>query len=324
MGAMAREVTGVRSVGVVGLGTIARTHLQVLADVAPGARVFGVDPRGPSAAAATPGMSVHEDLAAALATEQPDLWVVATPTHTHADLCARLVREGGARVLVEKPLTADVVGLERLLRVVEEAGAQDRVLVAHHFAFSPEVVWAREVVRSRPSLGLLTRITSVFHDPYVRRSAEERASYGSAWTDSGANQLSMLFRWVDDVAVDRVTELDDGARAHVTGRFRCGRGRPGRVLLVSSWLAADSSKRTVLAFDDGDAEVWLDHTAVTGMLVRHGEVVAWLDDDGTTPRKVAHYRPLYASVLSDDPDPVLRLDTAAAVVRRLAAGRGSD
>ena len=315
---------GDTTIGVVGLGTIARTHLEVLAGVAPHARLFGVDPRGSAAAAAAPGMQVHEDLAAALGAEDPDLWVVATPTHSHGDLCVRLVREARGRVLVEKPLTADVPALERLLRVVEEAGAQDRVLVAHHFAFSPEVVWAREVMRSRPSLGLLTRVTSVFHDPYVRKSAEERASYGSAWTDSGANQLSMLLRWVDDVEVDEVVEHDDGARAHVRGTFRCHGGRPGRVLLVSSWLAADSSKRTVLAFDDGDAELWLDHTAVTAMLVRHGEVVAWLDDDGTTPRKVAHYRPLYASVLSDDPDPVLRLDTAAVVVRRLAAGRPAD
>jgi hypothetical protein len=187
---------------------------------------------------------------------------------------------------------------------------EDRLRVAHHFAYSPEVRWAATVAAP---FGPPRRITSVFHDPYVRKTPEELASYGSAWTDSGPNQLSMLLRWVDDVRLESVS--DDGHRGVASGTLSGG----GTVTLVASWWAADSSKRTVLSYAD-DVEIWLDHTAVTGTLFRDGRPVTWLDDDGTTPRKVAHYRPLYEALLSGEDDTLLRYDAARRVVEQLRPG----
>jgi len=60
-------------------------------------------------------------------------------------------------------------------------------------------------------------------------------------------------------------------------------------------------------------EVWIDHTAMTGFAAWEGELVAAFGNDGRTVRKVAHYRPLYASLLSGRPDPVLGFDAAATI-----------
>lgn len=294
----------VGTVGIVGLGTIALTHTTVLRALLPDARLVGVDPRGASASAAGAVDAVVPDLDAA---PEVGLWVVATPTHTHGPLAARLLTTTAATVLVEKPLVASASELAAL-DGVDPAAVEGRLRVAHHFAYSPEVRWAATVAP-----GPLRSVVSVFHDPYVRKSPEELASYGSSWTDSGPNQLSMLLRWVDDVTLASVD--DQGHRSHAAGTL----GGGGTVTLVTSWYAADSSKRTVLRYDD-DIEVWLDHTAVTATKFRGGRPMAWLDDDGTTPRKVAHYRPLYEALLSGDDDELLRFDAARRVVEQLRPG----
>ncbi|MGP3926826.1 hypothetical protein [Streptomyces sp. 8N616] len=52
---------------------------------------------------------------------------------------------------------------------------------------------------------------------------------------------------------------------------------------------------------------------MTGFAALDGRLLAAHGNDGRTPRKVAHYRPLYESLLSDQPDPVLSFDTATTV-----------
>ncbi|MGW1176396.1 hypothetical protein ACWD4P_22100 [Kitasatospora sp. NPDC002543] len=66
-------------------------------------------------------------------------------------------------------------------------------------------------------------------------------------------------------------------------------------------------------FGRSGVEIWIDHTAMTGFAAREGELLASFGNDGRTGRKVAHYRPLYASLLSDRPDPVLGLDATATI-----------
>lgn len=91
----------------------------------------------------------------------------------------------------------------------------------------------------------------------------------------------------------------------------------GTALLRASWEAVASSKRTTVELGRSGFEIWLDHTAVTAFITRDGEVQEALGNDGQTPRKIAHYRPLYDSLLSHAPDPILGFDTAASVVELL-------
>lgn len=281
--------------GLVGLGVIARTHLAVLGERPDVALEFTADPD----ADALDGVAHHRDLAAALDAHQPDLIVIATPTDTHAELAELALTRSGARLLVEKPLVHDLALLERL-----RALAPERVFTAHHFAFSPEVRWAAEQIRRHPEWGPVTEITSAFHDPYAVRGEQALASYTSSWTDSGINQLSMIARFVELEALTALREGDGGATSWGTARYR-SRGRTGTARLRTSWLAEASSKETALAFAESGVQLWLDHTALTGFAAREGELLAEHGTDGRTPRKIAHYRPLYDSLLSDAPDPVL-------------------
>ncbi|MFJ1708398.1 Gfo/Idh/MocA family protein [Kitasatospora sp. NPDC088346] len=300
-------------VGLVGLGVIAETHLAVLAErpdvrleftVDPG-RVAPVEFRG-----STPAH--HGDLDRALDEHRPDLVVLATPTETHAELTSLALLRSTARLLVEKPLVHDCAALAELRELEGKADVRGRVFTAHHFAFSPEVDWAAELLASHPDWGPVTAVTSAFYDPYVLRGPEAFASYVSSWMDSGVNQLSMLTRFVDLTGLTSARETDSGASAWCTVDFR-SRGEVGTARLRSSWLTGSSSKESSLVFGRSGVEVWIDHTAMTGFAARGDDLLATFGTDGRTPRKVAHYSPLYDSLLSGRPDPVLGFDTAATI-----------
>ncbi|MGP3999396.1 Gfo/Idh/MocA family protein [Streptomyces sp. 8N706] len=300
-------------VGLVGVGIIARTHLEVLAEQARISLEFTVDPHLTERTAFRGTVPPHYSaLPDALEAHHPDLVVIATPTDTHAGLAAQALTQSSARVLVEKPLVHDLDSLARLRSLEGTADVRGRVCVAHHFAFSPEVRWAAEQIADHPDWGPVTGITSAFHDPYVLRGEQAFASYISSWMDSGVNQLSMLARFVELMALTSVRHMDDGASAWCTVAYR-SRGTVGTARLRTSWLTGSSSKETLLTFGRSGVEIWIDHTAMTGFAARGGRLLATHGHDGRTPRKVAHYRPLYASLLSDEPDPVLGFDTATAV-----------
>jgi predicted dehydrogenase len=254
----------------------------------------------------------YAGLADALDEHQPDLVVIATPTDTHADLAALALVRSTARVLVEKPLVHDLASLAQLRSLDGDVDVRGRVFTAHHFAFSPEVDWAAEQIAEHPEWGPVTAVTSAFYDPYVLRGDQAFASYTSSWMDSGVNQLSMLTRFVTLTALTHAEQADGGATAWCTAEYR-SRGAVGTARLRSSWLTSSSSKETALSFGRSGVEIWIDHTAMTGFAAQESRLLASYGTDGLTPRKVAHYRPLYESLLSDRPDPVLSFDTAAAI-----------
>lgn len=289
-----------RRVLVVGLGTIAQTHLSVLAQRSDVTVVAGVDPVADGHA-----FPVFGSLAAALAAEpDPDLVVVATPTDTHVPLVREIVDRTGALVLSEKPLATSLADLAGL------ADVADRVRVAHHFAFSPEVEWARRHVVAA-GWGRPSRVLSVFHDAYAELPPSRVASLVSSWVDSGPNQLSVLAPFVG--SCDLVSHADEGQRA-VTVLAHDG----GRTVLTSNWLAADSSKQTTLTYD-GDREVRLDHTSLTVTVLEGGLVTEHVGYTGTASRKEAHYRGLYDALLADPSDPRLGVDLATHIARLLEA-----
>lgn len=278
-------------IGLLGLGTIARTHLRVL-DLLPRTEVaFGVDPA--ELTTATPaGVPVHRTLEEALARHgEPDLLVIATPTPTHVELLGAVLDLTGAPVLVEKPLSASAAELDRLERRHGTEELTRRVRVAHHFAFSPEVLAAQRLVRKHAPAAAPRWILCSFNDPYVNKQHAERASLVSSWVDSGPNQLSLLSRFVTGFQVVEREESADGFTTHCRLRYD-----GGSALLVANWWAADSSKQTSLHFEDG-TEVRMDHTSMTALAVREGRLLDHVRDDGERERKVAHYEELYRALL---------------------------
>jgi predicted dehydrogenase len=313
-------------IGFVGLGIIAETHLAVLAEMPQAVLVFTADPRSDRAPIEFRGGAVphHPTLADALVvhgTDAADLIVLATPTPTHADLAVEALSRTTARVLVEKPLVHEPTELDRLASLAGDGVDLGRVAVAHHFAFSPEVRWAAGQIEGHPDWGPVTAATVAFHDPYILLGEHAFSSYVSSWMDSGVNQLSMLTRFVDLVGLTARHEDERGASAWCTAAYE-HRGEAGTARLRTSWLTGASSKESVLTLGRAGVEVWVDHTAMTGFTARGTDLLATFDSDTEPPRKIAHYRPLYETLLSGADDPVLRFETAATVTRLLHARPG--
>lgn len=300
-------------VGLVGLGIIAKTHLAVLAEDDRFTMAFTVDPKQTALIDFRGARPPHyADLRDALDVHDPDLIVIATPTETHAELAVRALTGSTARVLVEKPLVHDLPALTRLRELTSSADAPGRLLTAHHFAFSPEVRWAAGQLADHPEWGPVSGVTSAFYDPYVLRGRQAFDSYVSSWTDSGVNQLSVLARLVDLTGPVSGHQSDRGASAWYTVGYS-SRGTAGTARLRSSWRTGASSKETALSLAGSGVEVWIDHTAMTGFAARGDRLLATYGSDGRTPRKIAHYRPLYDSIASAAPDPVLCFPAASTI-----------
>jgi len=133
-------------VAVVGVGSFGRNHVRVIhqSEHAELAGVLDTDPERAAAAASTqacPVLASLEDLAG-----RAHAAVVATPTHTHAEIGRRLM-ELGVDVLIEKPIARTADEARMLVETAERTG---RVLqVGHLERFNPAVA-ALEAVISKP------------------------------------------------------------------------------------------------------------------------------------------------------------------------------
>ena len=119
------------TVVLVGAHGYGRTHLRNLArlDAAGRVRLVGVaDPQASDAEQrALSGDAPHAaDAASLIAAVHPDIVVLATPLHTHVDL-ALLALRSGAHVLLEKPPTPTLDGLDLLLAAQQQAGVACQV-----------------------------------------------------------------------------------------------------------------------------------------------------------------------------------------------------
>lgn len=99
----------------------------------------------------------HGDLGALLATQVPSVVVLSTPIHTHHDLAAEALR-AGCDVLLEKPPTASLVELDRLLAV--EAASPGSVQVGFQTFGSGALTTIAEVLASG-RIGEVTRVEAL-------------------------------------------------------------------------------------------------------------------------------------------------------------------
>ena len=291
---------------VVGLGTIARTHLAVLSRLRSVVVVAGVDP----APAYDVPFPVSPTLDEGLALE-PDLVVLATPTESHVALADVLLSSTSAQVLSEKPLAqsaAEIAGLESRHSPGTVAA---RLKVAHHFAFSPEVEWAARLVADHPEWGPPTRVVAMSTDAYGGALTEDRrASLVSSFVDSAPNQLSVASAFTQGWRV--VSHADQGTRA-VTVLAHDG----GQTVLSSNWLAGESSKHTTLEFLGGEVRVEVEHSSMTVLVMEGDRVTGHTAYADTVERKQAHYLGLYDALLHRPDDPRLGVGLALRIARLL-------
>ena len=130
----------------VGAGSFGRNHLRVIhqSEHAQLAGVLDTNPERAAEAASTqecPVLASLEELAG-----KADAAVVATPTHTHAEI-GRQLMELGVDVLIEKPIAAT---LDEARMLIDAAARTGRVLqVGHLERFNPAIA-ALEAVITKP------------------------------------------------------------------------------------------------------------------------------------------------------------------------------
>ena len=230
-------------IAVVGLGDWGSRHVATLIDLVGRDGLVGVDP-SPERRAAVEAQGVGTVAAVDRLPPAARAAVVATPTPTHAEVAAGLLRRG-LHLLVEKPLAATVADARAL---VELADRHRRLLmVGHVFLFQ------RAHRRLRAALAELGT---------VRLLAVERRTPGLVKPESGA--------WDELAPHELAVALDLGA---LRGPVRptaylpwsvTGTGREdgalarlesdgGTVEVSCSWLSAVRSRRIWAVADGGQA-----------------------------------------------------------------------
>ena len=149
---------------VIGAGMMGREHIANIAHV-PDARVVGVVDTNEKSRALASGMVdgdvvVGEDLDSVIAQSHPNVAVIASPNHTHAEIASKVVGHG-LHVLVEKPLATSV---EDCLTLSSLASGHPNlcVKVGLEYRFMAPTQWLLETVREG-LLGATRLVTIIEH-----------------------------------------------------------------------------------------------------------------------------------------------------------------
>ncbi len=138
---------------IAGLGSIGRRHLRNLRALGESDILLYRTHRSTLPDAELAGLPVETDLRAALA-HRPDAVIVSNPTALHLEV-AIPAAEAGCPVLLEKPISHSLEGVDRLQAVARRSGS--RILVGFQFRFHPTLNKAAEILRA----GRIGRVLSV-------------------------------------------------------------------------------------------------------------------------------------------------------------------
>ena len=167
-------------------GIIAPTHINALRKI-PTARIAGlcdINPEAGKPRADELGAEFFTDYRAMLATIKPDISVICTPHPLHAPMTMDSM-EGGAHVVVEKPMSIEVAEGDRMIATANRTGK----LLAINFQqrFKPSIERAKWLIDSG-AIGPLVRVLVV--EPWLRTKAYYKLStWRGTWTGEGSAVL---------------------------------------------------------------------------------------------------------------------------------------
>ncbi len=130
---------------IAGLGSIGRRHFRNLIALGEKDIVLLRSHRATLSDDELAGYPVETDLQEALKKHKPDAMIVANPTSLHLDV-AIPAAETGCHILLEKPVSHSLDGLDTLQKAAEKSGS--RILVGFQFRYHPTLNKAREIIRS--------------------------------------------------------------------------------------------------------------------------------------------------------------------------------
>ena len=129
---------------IAGLGSIGRRHLRHLQALGQNDLLLYRTHKSTLSDDDLAGIPVETDLQAALA-RQPDAVIVSNPTALHLDV-AIPAAEAGCHILLEKPVSHSLDGLDQLQKTAQESGS--RILVGFQFRYHPGLQQIAEILQS--------------------------------------------------------------------------------------------------------------------------------------------------------------------------------
>jgi predicted dehydrogenase len=126
---------------IAGLGSIGRRHLRNLVALGETDIILLRSQRGTLPDDELAGYELESDLHEALRKHDPAAVIVANPTALHLEVAVPAA-EAGCAILLEKPVSHSLDGVERLRSAAAKSGS--RVLVGFQYRFHPSLVRARE------------------------------------------------------------------------------------------------------------------------------------------------------------------------------------
>lgn len=138
---------------IAGLGSIGRRHFRNLIALGEKDIVLLRTRKGTLPDDELAGYPVETDLKEALERHHPEAVIVANPTSMHLDV-AIPAAQAGCHILLEKPVSHSLEGLDALQNAAQKSGS--RILVGFQFRYHPTLKQARELIQSEALGRLLT------------------------------------------------------------------------------------------------------------------------------------------------------------------------
>src|SRR5918911_944524 len=191
-------------VAVVGTGLIAtKKHLPSLRRLDDRATIVGLVDVNQDAARTVARefgiANVYAPLDEVLEKERPDMIDICTPPRTHAALAVQAL-EGGAHVMIEKPMAIDVAECDRIVDAATRTGR--KVCVAHSDLFYDSFMRARERVR-RGEIGAFRAMRILLSTPsdYMTSKRDHWAHKlpGGVFGESGPHPVYMALAYINPI-----------------------------------------------------------------------------------------------------------------------------
>lgn len=222
-------------VGVVGVGTMGRTHAAAYTRL-PNAQLVGFYDMATEAAQRTAsqfGVKAFDSYGALL--QEVDIVDICTPTPTHLELVVKAA-EAGKHILCEKPLGRTLQQCEQMIEAASKAGVT--LMPAQVLRFFPEFKQARDLVLAG-AVGTPVAIRTRRGGPYPRAANDWYADFEQSggpildmvihdfdwlrWTFGEAERVfakALTFKGLDHIDYALITlRLRSGAIAHVEANW---------------------------------------------------------------------------------------------------------
>ena len=141
-----------------------------------------------------------DDLERVIKETEADRAIITSPDYTHADLIMRSL-DAGVDVVVEKPLTINVEGSQKIADAVQRSGR--RVIVTHNYRYSPRNSGLKKLIKSG-AIGTPLSVTfewvldTAHGADYFRRWHRDKANSGGLLIHKASHHFDLVNWWLAD------------------------------------------------------------------------------------------------------------------------------